>query len=451
MCEGKSEQNPDRDPDGNHGGDHDATETGCFRPGDTFAGFLTGDRERDRRNVDILLDTIAEVNRTRDLETLLVSVVDRTLRFTMAERGILMLYDFAGKLHIHVARDNCGNFLDHHLDYSRPVPNQVLEDGKAVCMTSTASENRISLTQSSQHLGLLTVMCAPLSVQGRVIGVLYVDSSARSRKFTDGDFSLFKALSYQLAIAIENARMARKESGLSLARDLQRSLMPTEAVALPGFDIHGLSRMCDEVGGDYFDYIRHKEGRLGLVVGDVSGHGFVAALLMATGRALLRAYASTESDPARVVTLLNRELARDLATDQFMTIFYGDLDLERRSIRYATAGHCDPILLRGTSGNIETLAGRGMGLGFDRNYTYSDFGPVSLRKGDVLLIYTDGIPEARNPQGGFFGMERVHEILAERHDTARALVEQLVSEVSEFSGGTGYADDLTVIAVRVTE
>jgi len=369
----------------------------------------------------------------------------------MAERGILMLYDYAGKLHIHVARDNRGNYLDHDLDYSRSVPKKVIEDGRAVCRTSTASDNPIDMTKSIQHLGLLTVMGAPLSVQGRVIGVLYVDSSAQTRKFTHGDFSLFKALSYQLAIAIENARLARKESGLSLARDLQRSLMPTEAIALPGLDIHGLSRMCDETGGDYFDYIRHREGRLGLVVGDVSGHGFVAALLMATGRALLRAYASTEPDPARVVTLLNRELARDLATDQFMTIFYGDLDLEQRTIRYAKAGHCDPILLRGATGNIETLAGRGMGLGFDRNYTFSNFGPVSLHEGDVLLIYTDGIPEARNPQGGFFGMERVHEILAERHDTARALVEQLVGEVSDFSGGTGYADDLTLIAVRVTD
>jgi hypothetical protein len=431
-------------------GKSDLREAGDHRPGDTFAGFLTGDRDRDRRNVDILLDTIAEVNRTRNLDALLVSVVDRTLRFTMAERGLLMLYDHAGNLVIRVARNERGEDLDHSLDYSRSVPRKVIEDGKAVCMTDSASENRISLTHSIQHLGLLTVMGAPLSVQGRVIGVLYVDSSARTRMFTHGDFSLFKALSYQLAIAIENARMTRKEQGLSLARDLQRSLLPNEALSLPGFDIHGLSRMCDETGGDYFDYLRHREGRLGLVVGDVSGHGFVAALLMATGRALLRAYASTEPDPARVVTLLNRELAADMATDQFMTLFYGDLDLASRQVRYAKAGHCDPILLRGATREIVTLGGRGMALGFDRNYAYSNFGPVDLEPGDVLLIYTDGIPEARNPSGEFFGMERVREILASGPPSSRDLVERLVGAVADFAGGAGYADDLTLIAVRVT-
>ncbi len=421
------------------------------RPGDTFAGFLTGDRDHDRRNVDILLDTIAEVNRTRDLESLLVSVVDRTLRFTMAERGILMLHDSAGNLQIRVARDGRGNYLDHDLAYSRSVPRKVLEDGKAVCMTSTACENRISLSQSIQHLGLLTVMGAPLSVQGRAIGVLYVDSSARSRTFTHGDFSLFKALSYQLAIAIENARLAKKEQGLALARELQRNLLPTEALTLPGFDVYGMSRSCDETGGDYFDYLQHREGHLGLVVGDVSGHGFVAALLMATGRALLRAYASMEDDPARVVTLLNRELARDMGTHQFMTLFYGDLDLKDRTIRYVKAGHCDPILLRAGTGELEMLGGRGMGLGFERSYVYSNFGPVTLETGDVLLLYTDGIPEARNRAGEFFGIERVHQILAERHQTARELVDHLLRAVSEFSGGAGYADDLTLIAVRVTD
>jgi hypothetical protein len=421
------------------------------RPGDTFAGFLTGDRDHDRRNVDILLDTIAEVNRTRDLDTLLVSVVDRTLAFTMAERGILMLHDHVGNLHIRVARDDNGQDLDHDLDFSRSVPRKVLEDGKAVCMTATASENRIDLTQSIQQLGLRTVMGAPLSVQGRVIGVLYVDSSARSRTFTHGDFSLFKALSYQLAVAIENARMAKKEQGLALARDLQRNLLPAEALTLPGFDIHGINRTCDETGGDYFDYLRHRDGQLGLAVGDVSGHGFAAALLMATGRALLRAYASTEADPARVVTLLNHELGRDMGTDKFMTLFYGVLDLESRTMRYAKAGHCDPILLRAATGEFESLGGRGMGLGFEPHYVYSSFGPVTLERDDVLLLYTDGIPEARNPSGEFFGLERVHQIMAEHHENARELATHVVEAVTEFTGGPGYADDLTLIVVRATD
>ncbi len=421
------------------------------RPGDTFAGFLTGEREHDLRNVEILLDTIAEVNRTRDLDTLLVSVVDKTLEFTMAERGILLLADAAGVLRIHVARDSDRKNLDPDPLYSKTVPKKVLTEGAAVCMTATASENPIPVTQSVQHLGLLTVMGAPLWVKDRIIGVLYVDSSIRRRRFTKGDFGLFKALSYQLAIAIENARLVRKEQGLALAHDLQRRLMPAPRLPLPGYDIYSQALTCDETGGDFFDYLRDRDGHVGLVVGDVSGHGIVAALLMATGRALLRAFASMDDDLARIVTRLNRALTRDMGSDQFMTLFYGDLDLADRTLTWVKAGHCEPILYRGSTREVQMLGGRGMGLGFEQDYEYTAVGPMKLHPGDALLIYTDGITEARNPAGEFFGTERLIDIVSGSHESSQALVERIVSEVTEFSGGEGYADDLTLIAARLLD
>lgn len=434
------------------------------RPGDTFAGFLTGESGRDQRNIDILLDTIAEVSTTIDLDDLLMSVVDKTLEFTQAERGILMLFDGRDEddepaLQVRVARDSLRRDLPGDTVYSRSVPQKVAREGQALCLIDAASATEASLGQSIVDLRLLTVMCVPLKVKDRTIGVLYVDSKASSREFTDSDLMLFKALSFQLAIAIENARLVnealeaeRLQQSLLLARDIQKSLLPPGELVLPGFDIFGMSRSCDETGGDYFDYIRVRDGHVGLVVGDVSGHGITAALYMATARALTRAFASTEPDLAKVFHALNNSLERDMGTGRFMTMFYGDLDVAERTLRFVRAGHNEPLLLRGDTGEFEELRAPGMALGFVRDYDFELAGPLTIRPGDMLILYTDGIPEARNAAGDQYGMERFQEVLnARRSRPAREIVDRVVREVADYTGSLGFDDDLTLIIAKATE
>ncbi|MHC4472828.1 MAG: PP2C family protein-serine/threonine phosphatase [Planctomycetota bacterium] len=429
------------------------------RPGDTFAGFLTGNAAHDQRNLDILLDTIAEVNSNISLQDLLISVVDKTLAFTGAERGILMLYDDGGELSVGVARDSLRRTLPGDLTYSRSVPLKVAKEGKAVCLIDAASANEAQLGQSILDLRLLTVMCVPLKVKERTIGVLYVDSKASSREFGDSDLTLFKALSYQLAIAIENARLVtealekeRMQQSLDIARDIQKSLFPLGGLALPGYDIYGLSRPADETGGDYFDYIRVRDNQLGLAIGDVSGHGIGAALFMATARALLRAFLLSEEELGSVFCDLNNSLERDMGTGKFMTLFYADLQLDERKLYYVKAGHNDPILYRRESNEFEELKAPGMALGFVRDYAYEVAGPVELFPGDILLLYTDGIPEARSTLKEQFGMERMCEIVrGKRTRPASEIVEGIVREVAEFIGDNPYDDDLTLIVTKVNE
>jgi sigma-B regulation protein RsbU (phosphoserine phosphatase) len=429
------------------------------RPGDTFAGFLTGNAVRDQRNLDILLDTIAEVNSNISLQDLLTSVVDKTLEFTGAERGILMLYDDGGDLKVEVARDSLRRTLPSDLTYSHSVPLKVANEGKAVCLIDAASANEAQLGQSILDLRLLTVMCVPLKVKDRTTGVLYVDSKASSREFKDSDLTLFKALSYQLAIAIENARLVntaleteRMQQSLDIARDIQKSLFPLGSLNLRGYDIYGLSRPADETGGDYFDYIRVRDDHLGLAIGDVSGHGIGAALFMATARALLRAFLLSETELARVFSDLNNSLERDMGTGKFMTLFYAELDLKERTLSYVKAGHNDPVIYRPGSDSFEELEAPGMALGFVRDYTYEVAGPVQLEPGDVLLLYTDGIPEARNAEKEQFEMERMMEIVrAKRTRPAREIVESIMRGVADFLGETPYDDDLTLIVTKVNE
>jgi len=434
------------------------------RPGDTFAGFLTGDASKDQRNVDILLDTIAEVNFTADLDELFRSVVDKTLGITGAERGILMLFDENEELKVEVARDaHQRDISTTGLLYSHTVPEKVLREGKEVTMMDAASEASAQLGQSILDLRLLTIMCVPLRVKKKTIGLLYVDSKATSREeFRVSDLMLFKALSYQLAIAIENARLVTEalerqklKQSLLIAQDIQKRLLPVGGLSLPKHDIYGMSLPADETGGDYFDFIRAPSGHVGLVVGDVSGHGIGAALFMATARALLRAFVSSQPELGRVFGELNNSLERDMGTGSFMTLFYGDLDPRENVVRYVRAGHNEPLLYRADSDGFEELSGPGMGLGILRDYEYKVSEPVALEKGDVLLLFTDGIPEARNTEVDGkeqFGMERLQDVIRSKQGrSAREIVTSVVRSVREFAGQGQFEDDLTLIVVKVVE
>jgi sigma-B regulation protein RsbU (phosphoserine phosphatase) len=152
----------------------------------------------------------------------------------------------------------------------------------------------------------------------------------------------------------------------------------------------------------------------------VTGHGVAAAILMATGRALLRAFSSIEREPARVVGLLNRALADDLDSDRFMSLFLGELQPGCRRLRYVLAGHCAPLLVRGSDGSATDLGGRGLALGIVRDHEYRLVGPIDLEPGDLLVLYTDGVVEARNEEKIGFGRDRlVASVSARREAPAR--------------------------------
>ncbi len=436
-------------------------DTGVMVPGDpsgdTFADFLTGDARKDGRNVNILLQTIAAVNSNLELEILIVNVVDLTLELTGAERGILLLYD-GEHLKVRMARDGRRKNLPPNITFSHSVPTRVAKEGKAICLLDAAAGGAMNLGQSIADLKLMTVMCVPLRVKDRIIGCLYVDSHVTSKEFTKADLTLLNALAYQVAITLDNARLLehyvekqRIQQGLFIARDIQRALLPAGPLEVPGLDVFGISAGCEETSGDYFDYIRLGEGRVGLVVGDVAGHGIGAAMFMATARALLRAFLYANSDPAVTLGNLNDFLSEDMETGRFMTLFYGDLDVASRTVTYVRAGHNPPLLYRRASDTFEELEAPGVALGMVRGFRYKASDPVALRTGDILFLYTDGIVETMNAQKEQFGIERAAELVRRHRDrSSRDLCDILRREVDEFSGHAPQQDDLTMILARAT-
>jgi serine phosphatase RsbU (regulator of sigma subunit) len=419
---------------------------------DSFLGLISGRAGKHRRNLELLLSTIAELGSSDTSAALLDSTVDRALALSGAERGMLLLKDRQGELQVRVARRRGGEDLPLDTTYCRSGPREVMRSGESVCHIGRVGAEGLDLTESMLMQGVRTLMCAPLLVKGKSIGVLYVDSRLSAGEFSETDRSLFEALSQEIALAIEFSRLARKEHALGVARDIQEGLLPEGELRRGCLDAFGISLPCDETGGDYYDFLELPDDRTGLVIGDVTGHGVAAAILMATGRALLRAFSSIEREPARVVGLLNRALADDLDSDRFMSLFLGELQPGCRRLRYVLAGHCAPLLVRGSDGSATDLGGRGLALGIVRDHEYRLVGPIDLEPGDLLVLYTDGVVEARNEEKIGFGRDRlVASVSARREAPAREVARGILDDVLAFTGSEDVEDDLTTIVARIVD
>jgi len=404
----------------------------------------------------MLFDTIAEVNSTLDLEELQVRVVDRTLDLTGAERGILLLGD--GEGHPRVARDSDRNFMPQPMEYSHVVADRVLREGKSeVHDLQIADTGEFPLTDSVNRLGLRTVMCVPLVVDDGPIGVLYVDSRiSQDAVFGPADLKLFEALAGQIAIAIEKARLheaalAQKalDERVRIAAEIQSRLVPPRCAEFAGMDVCGICRPYYETGGDYFD-ISMSENRLRLAVGDVQGKGLKAALFMLTARAHLRSSLHWERDAEKVFHHLDDELSLDMMIGEFMTLLLVEVDLEERCFRYVSAGHEPPLLWRAAEQAFEPIEGHGPALALRLNREYRISEPVSLRPDDILVLSTDGIPEAMRADKRLFGEERQREaIRALRKCGAESIVAGMVLTVEDFLGGASLTDDLTMVVMKV--
>ena len=238
---------------------------------------------------------------------------------------------------------------------------------------------------------------------------------------------------------------------LAVAAEVHEHLLPDAAPTLEGFDIAGVSLPCDETGGDYFDYLALSEGRLGIAVGDVTGHGLPAALLMATARGLLRARADRAPTASDLLDGVNRQLARDALAGRFMTLFYLVLTPGSRTLAWANAGHEGALVLDPESGAVNSLEGGGVPLGIDADWRYEDLDGATLPKGGVMVIATDGLWEARDADGTMFGRERLEEVLREQADLpASDLRDAVLDALHAFRGEEPLRDDVTLVVVRDT-
>jgi sigma-B regulation protein RsbU (phosphoserine phosphatase) len=241
---------------------------------------------------------------------------------------------------------------------------------------------------------------------------------------------------------------------LQVAQEVQQNLLPKEIPSLPGFDMAATTVYCEQTGGDYFDFFPCGEDCEGVavVVGDVTGHGVAAALLMTTARAFLRMRAVQPGTIAEVVTSVNQQLTVDTyETGSYMTLFYLAIDQTNRTLQWVRAGHDPAIFYDTDTGQFEELVGSGMALGVDKGWQYEANEKRGLRRGQIIFLGTDGIWEAHDADGQMFGKQRLYEIIrANAGKPAEIIKDETLKALRDFSGNVAQDDDVTIVVIKGT-
>lgn len=407
--------------------------------------------------LSMIYDVSQSFNSSLDLKQVLDRVMDEVITITRAERGFVMLLDDEGRPSFPVARGIDRQTVDEpEFQVSRGVVERVSREGRPLLTSNAQEDDRLMLRQSVQILGLRSILCAPLTVKGRIIGVIYVDNRLQAGTFSAADLDLLSSIASSAAIAIDNARLyemavekGRLDQELRTARAVQASLLPRGTPSFPGWDLAAGWSPARQVSGDYYDLLPGEGGWLDLIMADVSGKGMPAALFMA----LTRSNARASMAPSRYLVLgverINRLLCADAADGTFVTFFCARLEPGTSTVRYVNAGHNPPLLVR-EQGVLEELAPTGMALGVVEDATYEQ-GSVQLDHGDVLILYTDGVPDAARPDGQRFGMDRLRRTVLEQGDRPAAeIVAALEEAVGRFSGATEQFDDMAILVARRT-
>jgi len=398
--------------------------------------------------VGITLLASATLNET------LNQIVSLVFEAVPADRCMIMMRDQkADDLRVVVARlrDRRGEVGEIRI--SRSVIDEVVTHGKSV-LTSDAQADPRFAGGTVVLQGVRSVLAVPLGVSDKVFGIIYADSPIADGRFTEDHLKVLTTLASVAAIRVENAtlveeRMERErlEHELQVASEIQQRFQPASAPQVPGYELQGISFPCYEIGGDYYDFIERDDGKLLIALGDVSGKGTAAALLMSSLHAAIHAQSSSHSTITETISAVNRYLADNIPANRFVTLFYAELDPRTGALSFLNAGHNPPMIVH-AGGTMEQLAAGGLPLGIMPNAEFRE-GRTMLHPGDVLVIYSDGVSEAINPNNEEFGPTRLYEVVARNLDASAAGIrDRIESALTKFCQGTPAADDITLVICK---
>ncbi|BDU50161.1 PP2C family protein-serine/threonine phosphatase [Haliovirga abyssi] len=299
------------------------------------------------------------------------------------------------------------------------------------------------------------VVYSEIAIKSKAFGVIYIIEKADENSYLE-EKDIILALSMYAAISLNTLGMYKEisekkqmQKEISIAADIQRNLLPSNIKNVFGLEISNYFKPAKEVGGDYYDYFLSAEGKFGITIGDVSGKGIPAALLMALVRSVLRAVASYDIYPNIILEKLNKIIEDDISDERFITLFYSLYDQETNMLYYSNAGHNPLIYYNKEEDMITEENVKGVAIGFVRNYKYK-IGEIKLNKGDVLVYYTDGITEAENSKKELFGIDRLKNIVFKnRLNSSENIKAEILKEVSSFRKKAIQSDDITLVVVKV--
>jgi serine phosphatase RsbU (regulator of sigma subunit) len=338
---------------------------------------------------------------------------------------------------------------------SKTVTNLVLREKKSIMAFDALMDDRLKEGESVIGQRIRSIMCAPLWSEEKILGMIYIDSQTKPNLFNEDDLQLMTVFTNMLAIKIENLNLFEEalqkramDKELAAAIEIQKNLLPSAPPEMEGYDIGALNIACKGVGGDYYDFLTDQDKGIGIVIADVAGKGLSAALLMSNLQATLRAISSTWDKCISLLSQsINKTICDNIVSNRFISFFIGCLHPETGELQYCNAGHNPPVLLR-KNGEEDRLKKGGPVLGILPDGEFS-VGAAKLERGDILVLYSDGVTEAENQTEEEFGESRlISSIRKHTEKISHEIIEGVEEDIEKFSSGMPQMDDITLVVVK---
>jgi serine phosphatase RsbU (regulator of sigma subunit) len=402
-----------------------------------------------------LLQITQSLGNALKLDEVLPKVIESLFAiFPQADRGFIVMEEPSGQLVPRWVKTRRSQAESETLRISRTIIREAMTEKSAILSLDASSDARFQSSESIADFRIRSMICAPLfDGEGNSIGALQIDTVDQRNRFEANDVDVLAAVATQAGVAIHNAQLHEQallqkavEHDLKLAIEVQAAFLPHSAPEVDGFRFHSYYAAANHIGGDYFDYIRLSDGRIGVVVADVVGHGVAAAMFMAKLSAETRFCLASQQDPAVAIANLNDRMS-DLEVERFVTFLLLVLDPNDGSATIVNAGHMPPIVRR-CDGTIEEpgMEESGMPISIMGGMDYESV-RVDLEVGDLAVMYTDGVNEAMGPDGEQFGMDRVRSLVS-LGGTAEEVNDRVVSAVRAHFKGTPADDDICMVTIE---
>ncbi|MDZ7773521.1 MAG: GAF domain-containing SpoIIE family protein phosphatase [Balneolaceae bacterium] len=423
--------------------------------------------------LSVLNEVATAISSTQPVEGVIEEIVRRCIRHLRVEEGVVSLLaaedgqagdkqaGAAGKAGADAPQFQ--TMVRSRASSSEKIPLRLdtrlagwMMKNRAVLLSNDIRDDERFRFLDSGDFRYSSLLCTPLMIKGKLTGYLAVFNKKDSGGFSEEDKRLLSIIASQSAQVIENARLYEEEKALialqeemRMAREIQLNLLPKHTPELPGYELFAVNLPARSVGGDYYDFVRPASGGTGFCVGDITGKGMPAAMLMANLQATFRSQAMGAGDCRLCLTGTNRLLCRSTEPSKFATLFYGVLRPEEGVIDYANGGHDAALLFRGGD-EPERLEATGLLLGVVEETDYEG-GRVNMDPGDWLLLYTDGITEAMNVAQEEFGLDRLIDLGRSLADVpAEKAGRAILEAVRTHAGSNSQSDDITLMVIRRT-
>ncbi|HUG93750.1 MAG TPA: SpoIIE family protein phosphatase [Planctomycetaceae bacterium] len=390
-----------------------------------------------------------------DLKALLPRILDTLFSiFPQADRGSILLKDLASGRMIPAAQKHRRSTEDSTVRLSRTILNKVLTEKQGILSADAATDERFVSSESISSLTIRSMMCAPmLGLDGEPMGILNIDTQNPVKQFKEEDLDLLLAVAGQAALSYESARLLvshvekqKQDNEMRIARDVQRALLPETLPQASGYQFFASYDAAQAVGGDYYDAAMLGKDRIWLAFGDVAGKGVPGALLMSRISSVTQSTMRFTDDVGEAITAINNHMCSKSVEGRFVTYVLIVLDLRNHEMSLVNAGHMSP-LIRGADGSVVEFHDETVGIpvGIIEDYPYQVVSRT-LEPGETVVIVTDGVDEAMNPQGQLYTKERVVEFISQPRRWPAELVQALLADVRRHAAGRPQNDDITIMA-----